>query len=226
MDKSEIKVFIFSEQPIFRQGIINALADNEDIQIIGQAGVSDKVLLTIEVLPPEVAIVDIDAPEASGLGLATRLKQLIPSVRVITLTSNASDEQLFQSLSHQAAAHLSKEVTGDTLANVVRRVASGDYPINEAVSRRPDVAGKILKQFQGISGKKEAETLVAPLTNREVEILNYVAQGYANKQIAAEISISEQTIKNHITSIMAKLNANARTQAVVIAVKKGLISLG
>ena len=79
--------------------------------------------------------------------------------------------------------------------------------------------------FQGLSGHKEAETLVAPLTNREVEILNYVAQGYANKQIAAEISISEQTIKNHITSIMAKLNANARTQAVVIAVKKGLISL-
>ncbi|MES0329759.1 MAG: response regulator transcription factor [Dehalococcoidales bacterium] len=225
MSKGEIKVFIFSEQPIFRQGIINALADNEDIQIIGQAGVSDKVLLTIEVLPPEVAIVDIDAPEASGLNLASRLKQLIPSVRVITLTSNTSDEQLFQSLSHQASAHLSKEVTGDTLANVVRRVASGDYPINESVGHRPQVAGKILKQFQRISGKKEAETLVAPLTNREVEILNYVAQGYANKQIAAEIGISEQTIKNHITSIMAKLNANARTQAVVIAVKKGLISL-
>jgi len=169
--------------------------------------------------------VDIDGPESAGLNLATRLKQLIPSVRVITLTSNASDDQLFQSLSHQAAAHLSKEVTSDTLSNVVRRVASGDYPINESVSHRPEVAGKILKQFQGLSGHKEAETLVAPLTNREVEILNYVAQGYANKQIAAEISISEQTIKNHITSIMAKLNANARTQAVVIAVKKGLISL-
>jgi DNA-binding NarL/FixJ family response regulator len=226
MSKGEIKVFIFSQQPIFRQGVINSLAENDDIQIIGQAGVSDKVLLTIEVLPPEVAIIDIDAPEASGLDLSRRLKQLIPSIRVITLTSNASDEQLFQSLSHQAAAHLSKEVTGDTLANVVRRVASGDYPINETVSRRPDVAGKILKQFQGITGQKEAETLVAPLTNREVEILNYVAQGYANKQIASEINISEQTIKNHITSIMAKLNANARTQAVVIAVKKGLISLG
>jgi DNA-binding NarL/FixJ family response regulator len=225
MGKSEIKVFIFSQQPIFRQGIINSLAEQDDIQIIGQAGVSDKVLLTIEVLPPEVAIIDIDAPEVSGLELSRRLKQLIPSVRVITLTSNASDEQLFQSLSHQASAHLSKEVTGDTLANVVRRVASGDYPINETVSRRPDVAGKILKQFQGITGKQEAETLVAPLTNREVEILNYVAQGYANKQIASEINISEQTIKNHITSIMAKLNANARTQAVVIAVKKGLISL-
>ncbi len=225
MSKDKIKVFIFSQQPIFRQGIINALAENEDIQVIGQASVTDKVLLTVEILPPEVAIVDIDGPESAGLNLATRLKQLIPSVRVITLTSNASDDQLFRSLSHQAAAHLSKEVTSDTLSNVVRRVASGDYPINESVSRRPEVAGKILKQFQGLSSHKDAQTLVAPLTNREVEILNYVAQGYANKQIAAEISISEQTIKNHITSIMAKLNANARTQAVVIAVKKGLISL-
>ena len=226
MGKKKIKVFIFSQQPFFRQGMVHSLADKEDIQIIGQASVTDKVLLTIEVLPPEVAIIDIDTPADSGLNLAGRLKQLIPSVSVIVLTSKPSDDQLFKALSNQVVAYLSKEVGGDFLAGMVRRVARGDYPIDESLSRQPEVVAKILQQFQEISTKQEAEALVAPLTIREVEILKYVAQGYANKQIAAKLNISEQTIKNHITSIMAKLNANARTQAVVIAVKKGLISIG
>lgn len=225
MAKKEIKVFIFSQQPLFRAGIAHSLADVEDIQVIGQANITDKVLLTIEVLPPDVAIVDIDAKANSGLNLANRLKQLTPSLSLIVLTSRPSDEQLFHSLSIQVAAYLSKEVSGDLLASTIRRVVSGDYPIGESLSNRPEVVDKILKQFQGISGEKGAESLVAPLTDREVEILNYVADGYSNKQIASKLDISEQTIKNHITSIMTKLNANARTQAVVIAVRKGLISI-
>lgn len=225
MSKKEIKVFIFSQQPLFRQGVAHALSDKEDIQIIGQANITDKVLLTVEILPPDVAIIDIDTKTGSSLSLANRLKQLTPSTSLIVITSKPNDDQLFEALSNQVAAYLSKEASSDLLINVVRRVASGDFPISENLSSRPKVANKILKQFQGISGEEEAESLVTPLTNREVEILNYVARGYANKQIAAALNISEQTIKNHITSTMAKLNANARTQAVVIAVRKGLISI-
>ena len=195
-----------------------------DVQIMGQAKVTDKTLV-IEVMPPDVVIVDIDAPSDSGLSLAYRLRQLIPSVGVITLTSFPSDDQLFQALEMQVAAYLSKEVSDDHLANMVRRVARGENPIHESLSKQPKVAGRILRQFQELSGKTEVETLVSTLTVRETEILNHIAQGYSNKQIAVKLNISEQTTKNHVASILLKLNANARTQAVVIAVQKGLISI-
>jgi len=224
MSEQKIKVCTFSQQPLFQEGVLNALSGTEDIQIIGQAKVTDQALI-IEVMPPDVVIVDIDTLPDSSLSLAYRLKQRLPSVGIIMLTSSPSDDQLFQALEHQVAAYLSKEISGDYLTGTVRRVARGEYPINESLSGRPEIAGKILNQFQELSGKAETETLIAPLTTRETEVLNYVAQGYSNKQIAAKLDISEQTIKNHVASIMMKLNANARTQAVVIAVQQGLISI-
>jgi DNA-binding NarL/FixJ family response regulator len=224
MNEQQIKVCTFSQQPLFQEGILSALSGVEDIQIIGQAKVTDKALI-IEVMPPDVVIVDIDVSPDSSLSLAHRLKQRLPSVGIIMLTSSPSDDQLFKAIENQVAAYLSKEINGDQLADMVRRVARGEYPINESLSSRPELAGKILNQFQALSGKTEVETLISPLTARETEILNYVAQGYSNKQIAAKLTISEQTIKNHVASIMLKLNANARTQAVVIAVQQGLISI-
>ena len=224
MGKQQIKVCTFSQQPLFQEGILHALSGAVDIQLVGQAKVTEKSLI-IEVMPPDVVIVDMDASPDNSMSLAHRLKQRLPSVAIIMLTSSLSDEQLFQALEHQVAAYLSKEIEGDYLADMVRRVARGEYPINENLSGHPEVAGRMLRQFQELSGKTDVETLIAPLTPRETEILNYVAQGYSNKQIAAKLTISEQTIKNHVASVMVKLNANARTQAVVIAVQKGLISI-
>ena len=224
MDKQKIKVWTFSQQPLFQEGTLHALSSTEDIQIIGQAKVTDKALI-IETMPPDVVIVDIDAAPESGLSLAQRLKQRLPSVGLIVLTSSPSDDQLLQALETQVAAYLSKEISSDHLADMIRRVARGEHPIRESLSSRPQVAGKILQQFKELSVKTEVKTLIAPLTARETEILNHVAQGDSNKQMAAKLSISGQTIKNHVASIMLKLNANARTQAVVIALQQGLISI-
>jgi len=225
MKKKELKTFIFSQQPFFREGLVKTLENSPDIQIIGQANVTDKVLLTVEVMPPDIAIVDLDSPIDSGLSLVKTLKRLVPSVAIIVYTSSPNDEQLFQLISEQVAAYLSKESNSDILFKIIRKVGRGDYPISESLLNHPEVIGKIMRQFHGVSTHKDASNLISPLTTREIEVLNYVAQGLANKQIAAKISISEQTIKNHLTSIMSKLNANARTQAVVIAVKKGLITI-
>ena len=225
MKKKELKTFIFSQQPFFREGLVKTLENSPDIQIIGQANVTDKVLLTVEVMPPDIAIVDLDSPIDSGLSLVKTLKRLVPSVAIIVYTSSPNDEQLFQLISEQVAAYLSKESNSDILFKIIRKVARGDYPISESLLNHPEVIGKIMRQFKGVSIHKDASNLISPLTTREIEVLNYVAQGLANKQIAAKISISEQTIKNHLTSIMSKLNANARTQAVVIAAKKGLITI-
>jgi len=201
------------------------LFDIEDITILGTTGISDEVLSAIDNMPPDVALVDLDGPSGSGLELSYKIRQRSPNIGVIVLTSNPDDGQLFEALKVQAAAYLSKEVTSAELIDIIRRVAKGEHPINESVTNRPKVAEHVLQQFRELSAQREAEAFISPLTPRETEILQYIAQGFLNKQIAAELGISEQTIKNHVTSILRKLNANARTEAVVVAIKQGLISI-
>ena len=222
---NKIRVLIVSQQSLFRQGIEHSLSDIEDIKVLGTAEVSDEVLSTIDTLLPDVALVDVDAPADSGLSLARKIKQRLPVIGVMVLSSNPDDAQLFQALKAQAVAYLSKEVTADDLILTIRRVARGEHPINEALTNRPKVAEQVLRQFQELSWRSEAENVIAPLTPRETEILNYIAKGYLNKQIAAELDISEQTIKNHVTSILRKMKGTARPEAVVIAIKQGLISI-
>ncbi len=225
INANKTQVIIISQQFLFRQGIEHSLSGVEDIVITGTTEVNDEVLTAIDTLPPDVALVDIDAPADSGLKLARKIRQRLPNIGVIVLTSNPDDAQLFQALKAQSGAYLSKEVNADELIDTVKRVARGEHPINENLTSRPKLAEQVLQQFQELSWRTEAEGVLSPLTPREREILNYIAQGYLNKQIAAELDISEQTIKNHVTSILRKLNANARTEAVVVAIKQGLISI-
>lgn len=222
---NKIQVIIISQQVFFRQGIEQSLSKVRDITISATAEVSDEVLTIIDNLPPDVALLDIDTPADAGLKLARKIKQRLPTIGVVVLTSNPDDAQLFQSLKAQAVAYLGKEVTASELTDTIRRVSRGEHPINENLTTRPKLAEQVLQQFQELSQRSETEPFIAPLTPREMEILQYIAQGYLNKQIAAELDISEQTIKNHVTSILRKLNANARTEAVVIAIKQGLISI-
>ena len=225
MNTNKIRVFIVSRQFLFRQGIEHSLSSMEDIEISGATEVNDKVLSAIDTLPPDVALVDIDGSTDDSLTLAHKIRQRSPNIGVIVLASDPNDTQLFRVLKAQAAAYLSKEITADQLVDTVRRVARGEHPINESLTTRPKVAEQVLQQFQELSWRSETEAFISPLTPREMEILNYIAQGYFNKEIAVKLGISEQTIKNHVTSILRKLNANARTEAVVVAIKQGLISL-
>jgi DNA-binding NarL/FixJ family response regulator len=224
-NNGKIQVFVISQQSLFQQGVEHSLAGVEDIVISGATGISEQVLTVIDNLPPDVALVDLDGPADSGLELARKIKQRSPSIGVIMITSHPDDNQLFKALKAQAVAYLSKEVTADQLVEVIRRVAKGEHPINESLVTRPKVAEHVLQQFQELSWRSEAESVISPLTPRETEILKYIGQGFLNKQIAAELGISEQTIKNHVTSILRKLNANARTEAVVVAIKQGLIQI-
>ena len=224
-NNGKIQVFVVSQQSLFLQGVEHSFSDTEDILIIGSTGVSDEVLSAIDNMPPDVALLDIDGPSEIGLELARKMKQRSPNIGVILLTSSPDDNQLFEALKAQAVAYLSKEVTADQLVDTVRRVAKGEHPINDSLTTRPKVAEHVLQQFQELSWRSESEAIISPLTPREIEILQYIAQGYLNKQIAAELGISEQTIKNHVTSILRKLNANARTEAVVVAIKQGLIKI-
>ncbi|MEE8418506.1 MAG: response regulator transcription factor [Dehalococcoidales bacterium] len=222
---STIHVFIISQQILFRQGIEHSLSSVEDIEITGVTDISDEVLSTTDSLIPDVVLMDIAGSPDAGLALARRIKRRSPNIAVVVLSPEPSDSQLFQVLKAQAAAYLNKEISADELTTIIRRVAAGEHPINESLTTRPKVAEQVLNQFQDLIWKSEAEAFIAPLTARETDILKYMARGYLNKQIAVELGISEQTIKNHVTSILRKLNANARTEAVVVAIKQGLISL-
>jgi two-component system response regulator DegU len=220
-----IKVCIISPQSLFRQGVRHSLTDVSGIEISGEAEANDEALSAIESSLPDVALVDIDTPSDSGLRLARTIRQRLPNIGVIVLTSNPDDEQLFQAIKAQAVAYLSKDITTDQLADVVRRAARGEHPINESLTSHPKVAEQVLRHFQELPWGKGTESFISPVTSREQEILNYMAKGYLNKQIALALNISEQTVKNHVTSILRKLNANARTQAVVEAIKQGLVSI-
>ncbi len=224
-NNGKIQVFVISQQSLFLQAVEQTLADTEDILILGSTGANDDMLKAIDNLPPDVALLDMDGLQGTGLELTRKLKQRSPNIGVIVLTSNPDEDQLFLVLKAQAVAYLSKEVTAQQLIDTIRRVARGEHPINESLTTHPKLAEHVLQQFQELSQQREAEAYISPLTAREIEILRYIAQGFLNKQIAAELGISEQTIKNHVTSILRKLNANARTEAVVVAIKQGLIKL-
>ena len=225
MEAEKIQVFIISQQSLFRQGIQYSLSDLPDIAVAGTSDISESVLSVVDNVPPDVTLLDIDGSSDAGLKLARKIKQHSPSIAIIVLASNPNDEQLFEVLKGQAASYLNKETSSDTLIDTIHRVARGEHPINESLTTRPKLAEQVLLQFQELSRRDEAEAFISPLTPREMEILKYIGQGLLNKQIALELGISEQTIKNHVTSILRKLNANARTEAVVLALRQGLISI-
>ncbi|MDD5703486.1 MAG: response regulator transcription factor [Dehalococcoidales bacterium] len=223
--EDKIQVIVISQQSLFRNGIQHSLSNHPDIVISGATDINDAILTTIDNDPPDVALLDIDGGADAGLNLARKIKQHTPSIAIVVLAANPNDEQLFAVLKGQAASYLNKETTAEQLVETIRRVARGEHPINESLTTRPKLAEQVLLQFQELSRRTEAEAFISPLTPREMEILKYIGQGFLNKQIAMELGISEQTIKNHVTSILRKLNANARTEAVVLALKQGIITI-
>jgi len=220
-----IKLCIISPQSLFRQGVRHSLAGMSGIEIISEAEANDEAVSAVESSLPDVVLVDIDTPSENGLKLARQIRQRLPNIGVIVITSTPEDEQLFQAIKAQAAAYLSKDITAEELVNTVKRTAKGEHPINESFVSHPKVAEQVLHHFRELPLGQGTESIVSPVTAREQEILNYMAKGYLNKQIALALDISEQTVKNHVTSILRKLNANARTQAVVEAIKHGLVTI-
>ena len=222
---NKILVIILCQQPLFRSGIEHSLSKISDIEILQCCDFRQEALKTLDTVLPDVIIADIDDPANDYFKKIQEIKQHLPNIGFIVISSSNDDEQIFQALKSQAAAYLTKGVNTDELVNTIRRVAQGEYPINEIFLKRPKVASQVVDQFQKLAQHSEAVDYLSSLTSREMEVLDYVAQGYLNKQIATELGISEQTIKNHVTSVLRKLNANSRTDAVVQAIKQGLISI-
>ncbi|HEU5011969.1 MAG TPA: response regulator transcription factor [Roseiflexaceae bacterium] len=224
----KIRILVIDDHPLFRQGIRWSLEDAEDMVVVGEAENGQEAIKLAERLMPDVVLVDINLPGLNGLEVARVIKRREPRIGMIVLSVYEDDDQLFQAIKVGAAAYSSKDVHPDDLLFMIRQVARGKYLINESVLAKPHVATRVLHQFRELASTDDEQTsaLFAPLTSREIEILDCIARGLSNKEIANELSISGQTVKNHITSILAKLQVNDRTMAVIFAIQKGWIKMG
>jgi DNA-binding NarL/FixJ family response regulator len=222
----KLTVMIIDEQELFRAGVRQVLSQNPGFDV-KECAPSEDTLRIIEATAPNVVLLGTRLAEHNGLELGKRIARYFPNTRVIVLSPDPDDEALFEIIKTAAVACINKNASADELLSTIRRASSGEYPINETVMTRPTVARRVLRQFEEIAsmGSKAMETIVAPLTARETQILSYVANGNTNKQIASALEISEQTIKNHVSAILRKLNANDRAHAVVVAIRHGWISI-
>jgi len=224
MDK--IRVFLVDSQVLYREGMRTALAKEGDIEVVGESDDGEEALCQIKPLSPDVVILDSELPSLSGLDLTRQIRRHSPAISVIIMASHEDDDQLLLAIQAGAAGYVIKAISGQDLAHQVKKAYQGEYPINECLLTRPGVALRVLKQFQDLMlVEKEIEPLISPLSRRETEILEYIAQGNSNKEIAHALGICNQTVKNHVTSIMRKLTANDRTHAVVLALRHGLIRI-
>ena len=221
---NKITVMIIDEEAFFRAGVRQALSQQSDFTIL-DCDPSDGPLEMIEARLPNIALLGSALGAHSGMELGRKIARYYPNTKVIMMSPDPDDEELFEVIKTAAVACLSRNTAAEELISTIRRASRGEYPINDSLSGRPKVAAHVLKQFQAmVSMGRVMETVAAPLTSRETQILSYVAEGNSNKQIARILQISEQTIKNHISAILRKLNANDRAHAVMLAIRHGLIS--
>ncbi|MDQ3937920.1 MAG: response regulator transcription factor [Chloroflexota bacterium] len=207
-------------------GMRQILEREPDFDIVGEAeNPRDAFTLTTE-MSPDIVLLDLSLPPPGGIETTQRIKREVPSIGIVALAVAEDEDQLFEAIKAGAAAFLLKDINPDDLVTIIRRVRAGEYLINDKVFSRPSVASRVLKEFRELAVYgQEATPIFAPLSPREVEILDNIAKGMTNKQVAYALTISEQTVKNHMSSILRKLSVNDRTQAVVYAMKQGWIRI-
>jgi DNA-binding NarL/FixJ family response regulator len=221
-----IRILIVDDHALFRVGMLNILGREKDFEIVGEADSSRSALEAAEQLSPDVILMDASLPSPGGIETTQRIRRELPATAVIVMAADEDEEALFASIKAGAAAFAVKDISPEDLVQVVRRVSAGEFLINDKVFAKPNVASRVLKEFRELAVYgQEAQPIFAPLSPREVEILDNIAQGMTNKQVAYALSISEQTVKNHMSSILRKLAVNDRTQAVVYAMRQGWIKM-
>jgi DNA-binding NarL/FixJ family response regulator len=222
-----IRVMIIDEHPLFRQGCRWALEEAGGFAMVAESSESRAGLELAKQHMPDVVLIDALLSTNDALELARQLRHAMPQVAIVMMTAFEDEEQLFQSMKLGAAAYVLKGVSPDDLVDIVRKVSRGVYIINDSVLSRPTVASRVLHSFRAMTAEEppEVQPLFSPLSGREIEILDYIARGNSNKEIAKSLKISDQTVKNHITSILKKLSVNDRTAAVVHALKHGWIKM-
>lgn len=212
----KVRVLVVDDHPVVRKGLIAMLDTEEGIQVVGEARSGKEAVELAVSLKPQVVLMDLVMPEMDGIEATRWIKQKVPEVNILVLTSFSTNDKVMPSLNAGAIGYLLKDSDPNELVRAIYRVAQGEGSLDPAVTQQ------VLKQYR--SPLKEVKP-VEQLTDREVEVLRLMARGYSNQEIARLLVLSPATVFTHVNRILTKLNVSSRTQAVLYALRRGLVTL-
>ncbi len=210
MGVSTIKVFLLDDHEVVRRGLRELLESTGDIEVVGESGLAAEATARIPALRPDVAILDGRLPDGSGIDVCRDIRSVDPSINALILTSYDDDEALFAAILAGASGYVLKQINGHDLIDTVHRVAAGQSLIDPALTARV---------LDRVRNGAPSQPELADLTDREREILGLIAEGMTNRQIGERLFLAEKTVKNYVSSLLAKLGLERRTQAAVLAAR-------
>ncbi|MEI2810922.1 MAG: response regulator transcription factor [Nocardioides sp.] len=210
MSDGPIRVYLLDDHEVVRRGLRDLLEDEEDIVVVGESGTAKEAAARIPALRPDVAVLDGRLPDGSGIDVCRSIRSVDPTIKALILTSYDDDEALFAAILAGASGYVLKQIHGNDLVEGIRKVASGASLLD------PALVARVMDRVR--NGPKQPEEL-ASLTEQERRILALIADGMTNRQIGEELMLAEKTVKNYVSSILAKLGLERRTQAAVLASK-------
>jgi DNA-binding NarL/FixJ family response regulator len=213
---SAVRVLVVDDQTLFRTGLTSLLSEDPRVDVVAQAVDGADAIKQATKLKPDVVLMDIKMPNVDGIEATRQIVEAVPGVKVLILTTFETDSQVIQALKAGASGYVLKDSSAAAIVSSIVAVMSGERVMASAVANR------VLEMLTGTATPKE---FYDGLTNREIEILKLLANGMANKQIAFRLKISEKTVRNHVSNMYEKLGIYDRSQAVLYAVKKGLVEV-
>ncbi len=214
-----IRVLVVDDQELFRRGLTMLLNVEDDIEVVGEAADGSTAGALAAGLTPDVVLMDVRMPKVTGIEACIAIKDAAPSARIIMLTVSDEEADLYEAVKNGASGYLLKDSSIDEVAQAVRVVADGQSLIS------PSMAIKLLDEFKQMSRTDRSHVPTPRLTERELEVLRLVAQGLNNREIAKQLFISENTVKNHVRNILEKLQLHSRMEAVMYAVREKLLDI-
>ena len=214
-----LRVMVVDDHALFRRGLEMVLQQEGDIELVGEASDGEEVVQRAQELMPDVILMDVRMPKKSGIEAATEIKDTLPHVKILMLTISDEEADLYEAIKGGAAGYLLKDASTDEVAQAVRVVADGQSLIS------PSMAMKLLDEFKQMSRTDRSQPATPRLTERELEVLRLVAHGLNNREIAKQLFISENTVKNHVRNILEKLQLHSRMEAVMYAVREKLLEI-
>lgn len=224
--EEKISIVVVDDHPLFRQGVVDSFGLEDDLEVIGQSDNGQKALDLIRNLQPDVAVVDVNLPVMNGQQITRQIVMDKLPTKVILLTAYDDKEQVIHAMRSGAYAYCSKDIVPEKLLDIIRSVAQGKFVIQEERYNKEQLSMWLIDQTDDSSRSySDPGEPFHPLSGREMEVLECVTLGMSNKEIASNLGISHQTVKNHVTAILRKLGVEDRTQAAVYALRRGWVRL-
>lgn len=215
---TSVRVLLVDDHALFREGLGMIIASQPDLLVVGEASDGLEASIKAAALKPDLVLMDIQMPGMDGIEATRRIKKEVPTATIVMLTVRDDEEKLFDAIKSGAQGYLLKQMQSKELIDMVRRALAGEVAIP------PRLAGRMLEEFRRLSQlEPREESEATSLTSRELDVLNQVAQGRTDKEIALILSLSIHTVKTHLRSILAKLQVSGRKEAVQMAKGKGLL---